>query len=111
MIMTYFGQRNLVEEAKDPEKFRDVIREVLREGGTVELLIAPPSEEASQDLVALVPHMISYLGQGGPRYRAHVIDESRHPLAYGICIAGDRGLLIARGDGGRAAAVRTNDSR
>jgi hypothetical protein len=111
MIMTYFGQRNPVEEAKDPEKFRDAIREVLRGGGTAEHLLAPPSGEASQDLIAVVPQMISYLGQGGPRYKAHVIDESRHPLAYGICIAGGRGLLIARGDGGHAAAVRTNDSR
>ena len=98
-----------MEEAKDPEKFRDAIREVLRGGGTAEHLIAPPAEEASQDLVAVVPPLISYLGQGGPRYRAHVIDESRHPLAYGICIAGDRGLLITRGDGGRTVAVRTND--
>jgi len=53
--------------------------------------------------------MISFLGQGGSRYRAHVIDESRHPLAYGICIAGDRGVLITRGDGDRTVAVRTND--
>ena len=109
MILTYFGQRNPVEDAKDPEKFRDAIREVLRRGGTAEHLFAPPSGEASQDLIAVVPQMISYLGQGGPRYRAHVIDESRHPLAYGICIAGGRGLLIARGDGGRTVAVRTND--
>lgn len=109
LIITNFGQRILVEEAEDPEKFRDVIREVLRWGGTVEVLIAPPAEDASQELVALVPTMISYLGQGGPRYRAHVIDESRHPLAFGICLAGDRGLLIASGNGGRAAAVRTND--
>ena len=109
MILTYFGRRNPVEEAKDPEKFRDAIREVLREGGTAEHLLAPAAEEASQDLVALVPQMISYLGQGGPRYQAHVIDESRHPLAYGICIAGDRGLLITRGDGDRTVAVRTND--
>ena len=69
MIMTYFGQRNPVEEAKDPEKFRDAIREVLRGGGTAEHLLAPPSGEASQDLIAVVPQMISYLGQGGPRYR------------------------------------------
>jgi hypothetical protein len=109
MIMTFFGPGNPVEEAKDPEKFRSAIREVLREGGTAEHLIAPAAEEASQDLVAVVPQMISYLGQGGPRYRAHVIDESRHPLACGICIAGDRGLLITRGDGGRTVAVRTND--
>ena len=109
MITTYFGQRNPVEEAEDPEKFRDAIRAVLRGGGTAEHLLAPPSEEASQDLVAVVPQMISYLGQGGPRYRAHVIDESRHPLAYGICIAGGRGLLMTRGDGGRTVAVRTND--
>ena len=109
MVTTFFGPRNPVEEAKDPEKFRDAIREVLREGGTAEHLIAPATEEASQDLVAVVPQMISYVGQGGPRYRAHVIDESRHPLAYGICIAGDRGLLINRGGGGRTAAVRTND--
>jgi transcriptional regulator with XRE-family HTH domain len=108
MIMTYFGQRNPVEEAEDPEKFRDAIREVLRGDGTAEHLLAPPSEGASQDLIAVVPQMISYLGQGGPRYRAHVIDESRHPLAYGICIAGGRGLLITRG-GGRTVAVRTNN--
>ena len=81
LIMTYFGQRSLVEEAKDPEKFRDAVREVLREGGTVEHLIAPSAAETSNDLVALVPPMISYLGQGGgPRYRAHVIDEFKHPL-------------------------------
>jgi hypothetical protein len=109
LIITNFGPRILVEEAEDPEKFRDGIREVLREGGTVEVLIAPSAEDASQELVALVPSMISYLGQGGPRYRAHVIDESRHPLAYGVCVAGDRGLLIAGGQGGRAAAVRTDD--
>jgi hypothetical protein len=53
--------------------------------------------------------MISYLGQGGSRFEAHVVDESRHPLAYNICIAGDRGLLITRGDEGRTVAVRTND--
>ena len=70
MIMTFFGPRNPVEEAKDPEKFRSAIREVLREGGTAEHLIAPTAEDASQDLVAVVPQMISYLGQGGPRYRA-----------------------------------------
>ncbi len=109
IVMTYFEQRNLVEEAEDPEKFRDAIREVLRGGGTAEHLIAPPSDVASQDLVAVVPQLISYLGQGGPRYQAHVIDESRHPLAYRICIAGDRGLLITRGEGGRTVAVRTND--
>lgn len=109
VLITNFGQRILVEEAKEPEKFRDIIRELLRMGGTVEVLIAPSAEEASQDLVALVPPMIAYLGQGGPRFRAHVIDEARHPLAYGICIAGDRGLLIARGDDSRTAAVRTND--
>ena len=107
--MTYFEQRNLVEEAEDPEKFRDAIREVLRGGGTAEHLIAPPSDVASQDLVAVVPQLISYVGQGGPRYKAHVIDESRHPLAYRICIAGDRGLLITRGEGGRTVAARTND--
>ena len=55
MILTYFGQRNPVEEAKDPEKFRDAIREVLRGGGTAEHLIAPPAGEASQDLIAVVP--------------------------------------------------------
>jgi hypothetical protein len=107
-IVTYFGHRNPAEEAKDPEKFRDAIRKVLRGGGTAEHLLAPPSEEASQDLLAVLPQMISYLGQGGPLYQAHVIDQSRHPLAYGICIAGGRGLLITRG-GGRAVAVRTND--
>jgi hypothetical protein len=109
MILTYFGHRNLVDEAKEPEKFRDAIREVLRGGGTAEHLFAPPSEEASQDLVAVIPQIISYLGQGGPRYRAHVIDEPRHLLAYGICIAGGRGLLITRGDGG-TVAVHTNDA-
>jgi hypothetical protein len=109
MIVTYFGPHNPAEQAKDPEKFRAAIRAALREGGTAKQLLAPPSEEASQDLVAVVPQLISYLGQGGPRFKAHVIDESRHPLAYGICIAGDRGLLIARGDGGRTVAVRTND--
>lgn len=109
IVMTYFEQRNLVEEAEDPEEFRDAIREVLRGGGTAEHLIASPSDVASQDLVAVVPQLISYLGQGGPRYQAHVIDEFRHPLAYRICIAGDRGLLITRGEGGRTVAVRTND--
>lgn len=109
VIITNFGQRILVEQAKEPEKFRDVIRELLRTGGTVEVLIAPSAEETSQDLVALVPPMIAYLGQGGPRFRAHVIDEARHPLAYGICIAGDRGLLIAGSDASRTAGVRTND--
>ena len=109
MILAWFGRRNLVEEAKDPEKFRDAIREVLRGGRHSRDLLAPAAEEASEDLVALVPQMISYLGQGGPRFQAHVIDESRHPLAYGICIAGDRGLLITRGDGDRTVAVRTND--
>lgn len=110
LIMTIFGrQRNLVDEAEEPEKFRDVIRELLRVGGTVEILIAPSPEEVSEDLVALVPPMIYHLGPGGPRYRVHVIDESGHPWAYGVCIAGNRGLLIARGDGGRTVAVRTND--
>jgi transcriptional regulator with XRE-family HTH domain len=109
MILTFFGPRNPVGEAKDPEKFRAAIREALREGGTAEHLLAHPSEESSQDLVVVVPQMISFLGQGGSRYRAHVIDESRHPLAYGICIAGDRGLLITRDDDGRTVAVRTND--
>jgi transcriptional regulator with XRE-family HTH domain len=109
MILTYFGPRNPVDEAKNPEKLRAAIREVLRAGGTAEHLVAPPSEEASQDLVAVVPQMISYLGHGESRYQAHVIDESRHPLTYGICIAGDRGLLITRGEGGRTVAVRTND--
>lgn len=109
LIMTVFGRRSLVEEAEDPERFRDAIRELVRVGGTVEVLIAPV-EEASEDLVALVPPMISYLGQGGSRYQAHVIDESGHPLAYSMCVAGGRGLLIAHGDGGRTAAVRTSDS-
>jgi hypothetical protein len=109
MIVTYFGPHNPADQAKDPEKFRAAIREALREGGTAKQLLAPPSEEASQDLVAVVPQMISYLGQGGSRFEAHVIDESRHPLAYSICIAGDRGLLITRGDRGRTVAVRTID--
>jgi hypothetical protein len=109
VIITNFGQRILVEQAQEPEKFRTVIRDLLRTGRTVEVLIAPSAEEASQDLVALVPAMIAYLGQGGPRYRAHVIDEARHPLAYDICIAGDRGLLIAGGDASRVVGVRTND--
>jgi hypothetical protein len=47
------------------------------------------------------------------RYGAHVIvdriPESRHSLAYGICVVGDHGLLIAHSDGDRAVAVRTND--
>jgi hypothetical protein len=47
------------------------------------------------------------------RYGAHVIVDripaSRHSLAYGICVAGDHGLLIAHSDGDRAVAVRTND--
>ena len=113
LILTYFWLRNLVEQAKDPEMFRDAIREVLREGGTVELLIAPPAAEASDDLVALLPPMLSYLGQvpehGSNGYQVHVIPESSHPLAYGICIAGDRGLLIAHADGDHAVAARTND--
>jgi hypothetical protein len=109
VIITNFGQRILAEQAKEPEKFRDAIRDLLRTGGTVEVLIAPSAEEASQDLVALVPPMIAYLGQGGPRYRAHVIDEARHPLAYDICVAGDRGMLIAGSDGSPMVAVRTNN--
>jgi hypothetical protein len=108
VIMAWF-ERNLVEEAEDPEEFRAAIRELLRGGGTVEVLIAPSAEEASEDLVALVPPMIFHLGQGGPRYRAHVIEESGHARRYGVCIAGDRGLLITYGDGGRTVAVRTND--
>lgn len=109
VIITNFGQRILVEQAKEPEKLRDLIRDLLRTGSTVEVLIAPSAEEASQDLVALVPPMIAYLGQGGPRYRAHVINEARHPLAYDICIAGDRGLLIAGSDASRMVGVRTNN--
>ena len=105
LVMTIFAQRDLTEEAEDPEKFRNVIRELLREGGTVEVLI----QQAAEDLVALVSQMISYLGQGGPRYQAHLIDESGHPLAYDIYIAGDRGLLVTRSDGGQTVAVRTND--
>jgi hypothetical protein len=108
VIITNFGQRLLVEQAKEPEKFRDLIRDLLGTGGTVEVLIASSAEEASQDLVALVPPMIAYLGQGGPRYRAHVIDEARHPMAYDICVAGDRGLLIAGSDASRTVGVRTN---
>lgn len=115
LILTYFWLRNLVEQAEDPEKFREAIREVLREGGTVELLVAPPAAEASEDLVALLPPMLSYLGQvpehGSNGYQVHVIPESSHPLAYGICIAGDRGLLIAHADGDHAVAARTNDPR
>ena len=106
--MTIFGRRPLVEEAAEPEKFRDAIRDLVQAGGTVEVLFASSTEEAAEDLIALVPPMISYLGHG-PRFRAHVIDESRHPLAYGVCVAGDRGLMIARGEGGHAVAVRTND--
>ncbi len=108
LILAWF-ERNLVEEAEDPEELREVTREVLRRGGTAEILLAPAAKEASEDLVALVPPVITYLGQGGNRFRVHVIDESRHPLAYDICVAGDRGLLIARSRGGRTAAVRTND--
>lgn len=104
LIMTIFARRDLMEEAEDPEKFRNVIRELVREGGTVEVLMA----QAAENLVALVPHMISYL-EHGPRYRAHLIDESGHPLAYDIYIADDRGMLITRSDGGRTVAVRTND--
>ena len=110
LILAWFG-RNLVEEADDPEKFRAVIRELLRSDGTVEVLIAPPSAEGSEDLVALVPPVISYLGQGGPRFRAHVIDEPGHPRAYDVCIAGGRGLFVAHGDGDRTVAMRTNDDR
>jgi hypothetical protein len=108
LILAWF-ERNLVEVAEDPEEFREAIREVLRQGGTVDILLAPAAEEAAEDLVALVPPMIAYIGQGGQRYRVHVIDEPRHPLAYDICIAGGRGLLIARSRGGHTAAVRTND--
>ena len=108
LILALF-ERNLVEEAEDPEKFRQVIREFLCDGGTVEVLISPSADQASEDFVALVPPMVSYLGQGGTRFRAHVIDESGQPRAHGVCIAGDRGLLITYGDGGRTVAVRTND--
>jgi transcriptional regulator with XRE-family HTH domain len=108
LIMTHFGGRSLVEEAEEPERFRDAIIEVLSKGATFEYLIAPSAIEASQDLVSLVPVMIYYLGQGGRRYRVHLIPESKHPLAYGICVAGDRGLLIARA-GDNAVAVRTSD--
>jgi hypothetical protein len=111
LIMTHFGPRSLVEEAQQPESFRDAVRAALRAGATVEHLIAPAAEADSHDLVALVPHIISYLAQvdDSRHYRVHVIPESKHPLAYGICIAGDRGMLIAPGDNGRAIAVRTND--
>jgi hypothetical protein len=112
-IITYFGQHNLVEQARDPGTFRDAIREVLREGGTVELLTAPAASDASEDLIALVPVMISYLGQvpdqDGGGYRVRVIPELKHLLAYGICIAGDRALLITYGPDDRVVAIRTND--
>ena len=108
LILAWF-ERNLVELAEDPEELREAIREVLGRGGTVEVLLAPAAEEEAEDLVALVPPFIAYLGQGGSRFRVHVTDESRHPLAHDICVAGSRGLLIARGRGGRTAAVRTND--
>ena len=108
VVLAWF-ERNLAEEAEDPEKLRDALREVLRRGGTAEILMAASAGEASEDLIALVPPFIAYLGQGGNRYRVRVIDEPRHPLAYDICIVGDRALLIVRGPGGRTAVARTND--
>ena len=127
VIITDFGLRNLAEEAEEPEKLRDAIREALRSGATVEFLIAPSAAQTSNDLVMLVPPMISYLGQqvqdqgekqdqgpqdeqNGQRFQAHVIPEFEHPLAYGICVAGGRGLLFAHGAEGHAVGVRTNDS-
>jgi transcriptional regulator with XRE-family HTH domain len=111
LVLTHFGGRNLVEEAEEPERFRDAIIEVLRKGATVEYLIAPSGADTSRDLVPLVPVMIYYLGHGGPRYRVHLIPEASHPLAYGMCVAGDRGLLIARGEGDKAIAARAADDR
>lgn len=110
VVLAWF-ERNLAEEAEDPEKLRDALRELLRRGGTAEILMAASAGEASEDLIALVPPFIAYLGQGGNRYRVRVIDEPRHPLAYDICIVGDRALLIVRGPGGRTAVARTNDPR
>ena len=108
LIAAWF-ERNLVEEAGEPEKLRAAIRELLRGGGSAEVILAPQPEQASEDLVALVPPMISYVGQGGPRFRAHVVDGSRDTRAYSVCVAGDRGLLITYGDDDRVLAVRTND--
>jgi hypothetical protein len=107
LIMTHFAGRNLVEEAEQPERLRDAIIELLRKGATVEYLIAPSAMQAPQGLVSLVPVMIYYLSQGSQRYRVHLIPEFEHRLAYGIYVAGDRGVLVAHGDGGRAVAVRT----
>ena len=113
-VITYFGGHNLVEQAQDPGVFRDAIREVLQEGGTVELLTAPAASEASEDLIALVPTMISYLGQvpelDGGGYRVRIVPELKHVLAYGVCIAGDRALLITYGPEDRVVAIRTNNS-
>lgn len=119
LIITDFTHRNLAEEAEDPEKFRDAVREALRKGAIVEYLIAPSAGKTSNDLVMAVPPMISYLAQvqqdklekdqEEQRYRAHVIPEFEHPLAYGICVAGDRGLVFVHGEDGRAVGVRTND--
>jgi hypothetical protein len=111
LIITNFWLRNLVDQAEEPETFRDAIREALRAGATVEVLIAPSATDAARDLVAVVPPMISYLGhaQDDHGYQVHVMSETRQPLAYGVFIAGDRGLLIAHGTDGRAVAIRTND--
>ena len=119
VIITDFTHRNLAEEAQAPERFRDAVREALRNGATVEYLIAPSAAETSNDLVMLVPSMISYLAHvrsdgleqdhDDQRYRAHVIPEFEHPLAYGICVAGDRGLVFLHGEDGRAIGIRTND--
>lgn len=111
LIITNFWLRNLVDQAAEPEAFRDAIREALRAGATVEVLVAPSASDAARDLVALVPPMISYLGHAhdDDGYQVHVMSETKQPLAYGVFIAGDRGLLIAHGTDGRAVAVRTND--
>ena len=111
LIITNFWLRNLVDTAEEPEKFRDAIREALHAGATVEVLIAPSAVDAARDLVALVPPMISYLGHARDDrgYQVHIMSETRQPLAYGVCIAGDRGMLIAHGNDGHAVAVRTND--
>lgn len=111
LIMTQFAGRNLVEEAEEPERLRDSIIEVLRKGGTFEYLIARSAIQAPHDLVVLVPVMLYYLGQGGQRYRVHLIPEFEHGLAYGVYVAGDRGVLIAHGPGDQAIAVRADADR
>ena len=55
LIITNFWLRNLVDQAAEPETFRDAIREALRAGATVEVLVAPSASDAARDLVGLVP--------------------------------------------------------